>query len=162
MLHHDLYYSNLESFFIELKAANLIDNYYWFFNFDEFIPLKKKIKGQFIIGGLPHVIFPKKYSLDNFETTNSAEISFTVRDWRLIANKIYINNNMELNNEILILKYEIYNIIPSNKFHIEIKNLFMDELIKEKKCFFSNFSQNLFNNYNLTFYYCNKSIKNIL
>ena len=38
----------------------------------------------------------------------------------------------------------------------------MDELINEKKCFYSNFSQNLYNNYNLTFYYCNKSIKNIL
>ena len=122
---------------MELKESQLIDNYYWFFNFDEFNPLEKKLKGQFIIGGLPHVIFPNKYSIDNFETTSSSDAKFAASGWRLNINKIYIDNYndkyIQLNNKIMTFQYEIYNIIANMEFLFEIKYLFMDELINEKK-----------------------------
>ena len=38
----------------------------------------------------------------------------------------------------------------------------MDNLVKEGKCFCSSFTQNLYSSFNLTFYYCNKSTKDIL
>ena len=166
LIYNNYNYDYTRNFLMELKESQLIDNYYWFFNFDEFNPLEKKLKGQFIIGGLPHVIFPNKYSIDNFETTSSSDAKFAASGWRLNINKIYIDNYndkyIQLNNKIMTFQYEIYNIIANMEFLFEIKYLFMDELINEKKCFYSNFSQNLYNNYNLTFYYCNKSIKNIL
>ena len=167
LLYNDSNYEFTKGFITELKAAKLIDNYYWFFDFDEFFPLEKKLKGKFIIGGLPHKIYPNKYSFDYFESTSSAETYLpTGRAWRLNVNKIYIDNEQEnniiLSNKIITLQYEIYNIISSMEFHFEIRDLLMDELVKEGKCFSSSFSQNLYSDNNLTFYYCNKSVKNIL
>ena len=62
----------------------------------------------------------------------------------------------------MTFNYEIYNIIASMKFRFEIEDLIMDELVKQNKCFCSNFSQNIYSSYNLTFYYCLKSVKDIL
>ena len=38
----------------------------------------------------------------------------------------------------------------------------MNELIENKKCFYSNFSQNILDKNNVSFYYCHKSAKKIL
>ena len=38
----------------------------------------------------------------------------------------------------------------------------MNKLIEEKKCFYTKFPQDITLLYNMTFYYCNKSAKNIL
>ena len=38
----------------------------------------------------------------------------------------------------------------------------MNNLIKEEKCFYSKFPQNIMTDYNMTFYYCHISVKNIL
>ena len=48
----------------EIVPGLLIKDYYQFINFDKFPPLEKKIKGKFIIGDLPHNIYPEKYNKD--------------------------------------------------------------------------------------------------
>ena len=166
LLYNDSFFEKTRSFITELKAANLIDNYYWFFDFDEFSPLEKKLKVQFILGGLPHEIFPNKYSFSDLETTSSEEIWLAGLGWRLNLNKIYIDNQENkpifLEDAIMTFNYEIYNIISSSKFQFEIRDLIMDELVAQNKCFISNFSQDIYTNNNLTFYYCLKSVKDIL
>ena len=166
LLYNDSYFEYTRGFITELKAANLIDNYYWFFDFDEFSPLEKKLKGQFILGGLPHEIFPNKYSLLDLTTTSSEEVWLAGMAWRLRFNKIYIDNQEDnaiiFEDQVMTFNYEIYNIISSMKFHFEIRDLIMDELVAQNKCFTSNFSQDIYSYNNLTFYYCLKSVKDIL
>jgi hypothetical protein len=166
LLYNDSYFEYTRGFITELKAANLIDNYYWFFDFDEFSPLEKKLKGQFILGGLPHEIFPNKYSPLDLTTTASEEVWLAGMSWRLRLNKIYIDNQEDkmivFEDQVMTFNYEIYNIISSMKFHFEIRDLIMDELVAQNKCFTSNFSQDIYSYNNLTFYYCLKSVKDIL
>ena len=154
-----------EKFITELKKSNLIDNYYWFFDFDEISPLTKKIKAQFIIGELPHDVFPQKYSINDFVYTNSHIVYFGKDAWRLYIDKVYVYNNTQnfkFENTNIILSYEIYNIIGNKEFHDKIKEIFMDKLIIEKKCFINKFSENNFFVSNISFYYCYKSVENIL
>ena len=76
-----------------LREENIIDSYYYFFIFEEINPLENKIKGNLIIGGLPHEIFPEKYSLENFQYTNSYIAAFISSRWRLSIDKIYLNED---------------------------------------------------------------------
>jgi hypothetical protein len=128
--------------------------------------LEKKLKGQFILGGLPHEIFPNKYSQLDLTTTSSEEVYLAGMAWRLRFNKIYIDNQEDksivFEDQVMTFNYEIYNIISSMKFHFEIRDLIMDELVAQNKCFTSNFSQDIYSYNNLTFYYCLKSVKDIL
>ena len=155
-----------ENFIIELKNSHLIDNYYWFFNFDEISPMKKDLKGHFIIGGLPHEIFPNKFSINDFIYTNSYKEYFSINAWRIYLDKIYVYNNNTQNyifeNSNMILSYEIYNIIGNYDFHEKIKEVFMNKLIDEKKCFIGKFSENNIFISNMTFYYCYKSMRDVL
>lgn len=167
LLFNDSYYEYTKGFITELKAAKLIDNYYWFFDINEFSPLEKKLKGKFVIGGLPHELFPKKYSLYDFESTSSYESKIIIgRAWRLNVNKIYIDKEQDKNinylNKVITFQYEIYHIISNFEFLFDIESLLMDDLIKEGKCFSSSFSQHLYNNNNLSFFYCNKTAKETL
>lgn len=152
-----------DNFIIELKKAKLIDNHYWFFNFDKISPLKKSLKGQFIIGSLPHEIFPEKFS--DFIYTNSYKMFLGIDAWTIYIDKVYISNNSNtfmFERTNMVLSYEMYNIIGNLDFHIKIKEDFMNKLLEEKKCFMGKFSE--YKNFisNMTFYYCYKSIKNIL
>ena len=164
LLNNDLEYHTTDNLFTRAYKKKLITNYNWFFDFDEINPLTQKLKGNLIIGGEPHEIFPNKYSFNDLEVTSSYKTS--LRDWRLLVDSIYIDNSTEkytkINGRIVDLNYDIYNIITTMEFHNIIKKLIMDELIKEKKCFKSNFTQNLYKKLNLSFYYCDKSIKSTL
>ena len=155
-----------EYFIVELKNAKLIDNYYWFFNFDEISPMTNDLKGQFIVGVLPHEILPNKFSINDFIYTSSYKIAFGINSWRIYIDRIYVYNNITQNflfeNSNMILSYEIYNIIGNYEFHEKIKEVFMNKLIDEKKCFIGNFSDNNIFISNMTFYYCYKSIQEIL
>ena len=166
LLYNDTYFEYTRGFITELKNATLIDNYYWFFDFDEFSPLEKKLKGQFILGGLPHEIFPNKYSFSDLETTSNEEVWNAGRAWRVRINKIYIENqenkDIIFEDQVMTFNYEIYNIISSFNFRYEIRELIMNELVAQNKCFISNFQQDIYSSNNLTFYYCLKSVKDIL
>ena len=164
LLVNDTNFNFSRSLITELKSENLIDDYYWFFDFDEISPLDKKLKGKLIIGALPHAIFPEKYSVQNFRTKSNFYSPYKKTTWRMRLDKIYIDENTDLNinRADISLVYEFYNIIGSFEFHSIIKKKFLNKLVEEKKCFISNFSQNIYTNYNMNFYYCHKSAKDIL
>ena len=163
LLVNDTLYNYSRSLITELKSENLINNYYWFFDIDEISILNRKIKANLIIGGLPHEILPQKYSEENYRTQTTYTVPYIFEAWRFKFDKIYTEgNSIQLENAIVTLSYEFYNIIGSTRFHDIIKGLFLNELIKDKKCFYSKFPQNIVTNYNMTFYYCDKSVKDIL
>ena len=157
------YYGQQKNIVTLLKSQSLIENYFFFFNFDKISP-EKKSKVKLIIGSLPHEIFPEKYSIKDYHSTTSYVVPYIFRAWRLHFDKIYIEKkqNYYLEKTIIALNYEIYNIIGTMEFHYKIKKMFLNKLLDEKKCFYSNFSQNLFTEYNMTFYYCDINSKNIL
>ena len=148
-----------------LKQKNIIDDYNFFFNFEAIAPLENKVQGQLIIGKLPHEIFPNKFSIDNYVYTSAYVSNFLSGKWRLPIDKIYINDKydkFQYLNTLISLSYEIYQIIGTLEMKKVINNLFLKELIKEKKCFSSNFTQNINGLQIITFYYCEKAVKNIL
>ena len=163
LLLNDTSFNNSRSLITELKKENLIDSYYWFIDIEEISPLDKYIKGNLIIGGLPHEIYPEKYLAKDYKTQNAIIVPYIFESWRIKLNKVYIEgNSKELEKNIITFSYEFYHIIGTLEFHNLIKTSFLDKLIKDKKCHYSKFSQNIYTNYNMTFYYCDKSVKNIL
>ena len=165
LLHNDSSFEERKSFITLLARENIIDNYFYFFDFEEINLLQNKIKGNLIIGGSPHEIFPEKYSIDNFILINCYITSFASDKWRFGFENIYLNNDIEsnkFNNKLISLNYEIYHIIGTIELRLEIKRIFMDKLIEDKKCFYSDFSQNIYDKNNISFYYCHKSAQKIL
>ena len=157
-------YDSAEYYIQELKRVKLIDNYYWFFNFDEISPLNKKLKGQLIIGSLPHEFSPKEFSIEDYIYTNSYKILFGPKSWTIKIDKVHLNNdtqNYKFKNTNIVLSYEINNIIGNIEFHDKIKEFFMNELLEKNKCFIGNFIDKN-SNQNMTFYYCDKSVQDIL
>ena len=157
---------DIKSFLYQLKSKNLIKDYYWFFDFDEISPIDKKVKGRLVIGDLPHNIFPKKYSKENYDQmTSCIYTSF----WTISIDEIYIENtnkDYQFINTDISLFYDFYPAIGPRKFLDDIKTNFLQELLDTNKCFNGTFSQNIyFSIYSpddLIFYYCEKSVKNIL
>ena len=163
LLVNDTSFNISRSLITELISEKIIDNYYWFLDIDEISPLDNKIKGNLIIGGLPHEIFPEKYAFENYRTKNSFAVPYIFEAWRIKMDKIYIDGNPnDFHNCIITFTYEFYNIIGTLEFHNIIKKKFINNLIKENKCFYTKFPQNIYTQYNMTFYYCYKSVKNIL
>ena len=154
---------NLRSFLSELKLTNLIKDYYYFFDWEIFNPLYNNYKGNLIIGDLPHNVFPDKYSKEDFVTMKkSSDSSF----WTFNMDKIEIESNTKKDIQITNTKvhtfYEFYNVIGTVEFFNEIKELFLNKLKEENKCFVGKFRQNLFSNDDLNYYYCDISVENIL
>jgi hypothetical protein len=155
---------SLRSFLSELKLTNLISNYYYFFDIEKFYPLNSIIKGNLIIGDLPHNIFPDKYSKEDFVTMKKTSSSSF---WTLNMDKIEVETNntkkdIQITNTNVHFFYEFYNVIATMEFINQIKKLFLDELIEKKKCFRGKFSQNLFSYDDINFFYCNVDVENIL
>lgn len=150
------------SFLSELKKYNLIKDYYWFFDYDKFSPLDKKIKGKFVVGDLPHNIYPEKYNKDLcFRTTSYRDSS----SWTINMERVFVENKTEeyhLDSNHISLFYEFYPAIGSKEFYNNIRENFMDQLVEEKKCFTGTFSQNIYSYDDLLFYYCDKSVRDIL
>ena len=149
-----------------LKQKNIISDYYFFINFVTINPLENKIDGQLVIGILPHEIFPNKYSFDNYIYTSAYTTNFISEKWRLAFDEIYINDKYEkykFLNTLISFSYEIYPIIGTFDMKREINSLFLEELIEQKKCFSGSFPQNINGLKNsIIFYYCEKTVKNIL
>ena len=157
------YYGQEKTIVAFLKSEKLIDNYNFFFNFEKISPMENIIKGQLIIGGIPHEMFSNKYSINDYYSITSYYVPYIFRSWRINFDKIYIENqNYFFEKTIIALSYEIYNIIGTKEFHYKIKEQFLNKLLEKKKCFYSNFSQSIYTEYNMTFYYCDKTSKNIL
>ena len=155
---------SLRSFLSELKLTNLISDYYYFFDYEKFYPLNSIIKGNLIIGDLPHNIFPDKYSKEDFVTMEKTSSSSF---WTLNMDKIEVETNntkkdIQITNTNVHFFYEFYNVIATMEFINQIKKLFLDELIEKKKCFRGKFSQNLFSYDDINFFYCNVDVENIL
>ena len=165
LLLNDTYYGVHKSFINDLKDENLIDNYYWFFDFDEISPLEKKInRGKFIVGGLPHEIFPEKYILENYKVTHPYIAPSAFKSWKLKFENIILTGEKNYTSlkTITSFTYQMYHIIGTREFYYRIKSLFINELINEKKCFQSNFTQNFYIPNIMIFFYCEKSAKDIL
>ena len=154
----------LRSFLSELKLTNLINDYYFFFDYEKFYPLNSIIKGNLILGDLPHNIFPDKYSKEDFVTMKKTSSSSF---WTHNMNKIEVQTNntkkdIQITNTKVHTFYEFYNVIGTLEFIKQIKELFLDELIENKKCFRGKFTQNLFSYDDINFFYCDISVENIL
>ena len=134
LLVNDTSFNISRSLITELISEKIIDNYYWFLDIDKISPLDNKIKGNFIIGGLPHEIFPEKYAFENYRTKNSFAVPYIFEAWRIKMDKIYIDGNPnDFHNCIITFTYEFYNIIGTLEFHNIIKKKFINNLIKENK-----------------------------
>ena len=154
---------NFKSFITELKLLNLIKDYYYFFDFNKWSPLDYNIKANLIIGDLPHNIYPDKYNKDDFiQIQAHSDSSFWSHNMHKIKVESKINEEIQITNTKTHLFYEFYNIIGTPEFRNIIKELFMDKLIQENKCFKEKFSQNIFSFDDLSFYYCTKDTENIL
>ena len=147
----------------ELKLYNLINDYYFFFDFSKFSPLNSQIKGNLVIGDLPHNIFPEKYSKEDYveikTKTGFSSWTFHIKKIEAISN---LKDEFQIENTNVLLFYSIYNIIGTQEFRKEIRDLFLDKLIEEKKCFKGKFSQNLYSFDDITFYYCDIAVEKIL
>ena len=154
----------LRSFLSELKLTNLINDYYFFFDYEKFYPLNSIIKGNLILGDLPHNIFPDKYSKEDFVTMKkTSSSSFWTHNMKKI--EVQTNNtkkDIQITNTKVHTFYEFYNVIGTLEFIKQIKELFLDELIENKKCFHGKFTQNLFSYDDINFFYCDISVENIL
>jgi len=147
----------------ELKLYNLIKDYYYFFDFEKFSPLNSEIKGNLVIGDLPHNIFPEKYSKEDLISLKSnSDSSF----WSYHMKKIEIESKTKKDIQIANTKvhtfYEFYHVIGTPEFWNQIREFFFDKLEKENKCFVGKFSQNIFSFDDLYFYYCDLSVEKIL
>ena len=164
LLLNDTYYGVHKSFINDLKDEKLIDNYYWFFDFDGISPLEKKMKGKFIVGGLPHEIFPEKFSLENYKVTHPYIAPSAFKSWKLRFDNIILTGDKNYTSlkTITSFTYQIYHIIGTREFYYRIKSLFLNKLFKEQKCFESNFTQNFYLPNKLIFFYCDKLVKDTL
>ena len=153
----------LRSFLSELKLTNLISDYYFFFDFEKFYPLNSIIKGNLIIGDLPHNILPEKYSKEDFVIVKKTSSSSL---WTHNMEKIQVESktkqDIQISNTKLHTLYEFYNVIGTLEFINQIKELFLNKLMDENKCFRGKFSQNLFSYDDLNYFYCDISVENIL
>ncbi len=161
---NDSFAYTLRSFLSELKLTNLVNDYYFFFDYEKFYPLNSIIKGNLILGDLPHNIFPDKYSKEDFVTMKKTSSSSF---WTHNMNKIEVQTNntkkdIQITNTNVHTFYEFYNVIGTLEFINQIKELFLDELIENKKCFRGKFTQNLFSYDDINFFYCDISVENIL
>ena len=147
----------------ELKLYKLIKDYYYFFDCEQFSPINSQIKGNLVIGDLPHNIFPDKYSSEDYVLIkNNGDSSF----WTFHMKKVEVGSNskkeIQISNTKVHTFYEFYHVIGTPEFMKEMSALFFNKLIQENKCFKGKFSQNLFSFDELNFYYCDLSVENIL
>lgn len=81
-----------------------------------------------------------------------------------MSNAYIVNKTEEyhLSNIDVTLFYEFYHAIGTKEFLESIKGKFLQKLIDEKRCFSGTFSQNIYSDSDLIFYYCDKSVKDTL
>lgn len=119
---------NQYSFLNILKKNNLIENYYWWFDFEN------QEKGKLIIGAKLDQIYGKKYSNDSLYHAKGKGNFF----WEITFNKVFINNSTDIvffkNNSISEFNYDI-NVICAPYEYREYFKLLIDNLCNIGKCF---------------------------
>ena len=146
-----------------LKKKKLIDNYFWFFDFEKW----DSNKGKLFLGAMPHDIYNNKYKGDNLVyTPGAADDNYIF--YNIIFDNIYLKNSTgekEIigENEKTELNHESNVIIGKHNFR-KYLNDSLNNLIKEKKCFFDSFEgylERLDFYFDYDFFYCynNKEIK---
>ena len=139
-----------------LKKNKLIENYFWFFDFEKW----DSNKGKLFLGEMPHNIYGNKYSNNNLVSTPGAGNDNYIFD-QIVFDKIYFKNSSGENeiigeNEKAELNLESNVIIGKHNFRTYL-NSSLNNLIKEKKCFFDTFEgylERLDFYFDYDFFYC--------
>ena len=148
-----------------LKKNKLIDNYFWFFDFEKW----DSNKGKLFIGAMPHDIYGNKFSKDDYDSTPGGGTEhYTHSYYEVEFDEIYYmnsNGKKEIigENEKTELNVESNIVIGKHTFRSYLNSSLID-LIKEQKCFykpFKNYYEPIDNDYDYNFFYCinNKEIK---
>ena len=146
-----------------LKKYKLIDNYYWFFDFEKW----DSNKGKLFLGAMPHDVYGDKFSKDDSDFTPGAGTeSYTY--YEVVFDEIYyMNSNGQKEiigeNEKTELNVESNVIIGKHSFRSYLHSS-LNDLIKEQKCFYEPFEHYYEPKdfiYDYYFFYCinNKEIK---
>ena len=115
------------NFFYQLKSKNIIDNYFWFINYN-----KEDHKGELIIGATPHDIYQDKFSEDELYMIHSTLVDDKFL-WQIHFSSIEI---LDANSNIKIF-------LGNNNGIISISNNF----IQCPKDYFDNITSIFFQNY---------------
>ena len=150
-----------------LKKNNLIDNYYWFFDFEKW----NSNKGKLILGAMPHDIYGNKYYKEDLVSTPGAGEENYIFN-QIYFDMVYYKNSTTGEKEILgknektELNIESNVIFGKHKYRDYLNSSLVD-LLKEKKCFLTtikNFNEKIDIYYDYDFFYCQntKEIKDVL
>ena len=145
-------YNNAPSelnFIFCLKRANIIERYYWYFDFDDF----SKGKGKMVVGGFPHDLNIKKYNESNKIEIRGLNRGYTV-NWGFFFSNIYYDE------PYILISKDVEGQIEFNKGLISApidvaKNLeesFFNKYLGNNICFKKEIA-------NEWFYYCKKNKK---
>lgn len=158
----DNYYHT--SFLKVLKSNKLIDNYYWFFEFNSW----DSTSGNLILGSLLENIYSDKYSSDDLASTHSGDAKYVY--WDMSFDEIYTKNGNEKikygnNKEKVELNVESNLIIGTKDYRtylLTVLNEFMND-----KCFndtFKGYDEMMDFYSTINFYYCknDKTVKDKL
>lgn len=143
-----------------LKISELIDSYYWYFDFNS----SENQKGKIVIGSLIHEDYPNLFSEDDLFFTNS--FTYTGKEFmQMKFTKIYTIDNIneeKIQNEYntqVELSYDSNVILCDFKYKNYLLKK-MHDLFEEKKCF-NDIVRNFDDFLNYTFLYC-KNENNVL
>ena len=154
--------SSEKCFLNELKNIGIINNYVWYFNFNNW----NNSEGKLIIGSTLHEDFPNIYSEKDLKYTkmiyNDVESSQNIE---IKFDKIYIKENNDrtiFNNINVEFLFDSDVIITSRSFLVAMNSLFLYEYIRKGLCFTSKFYQYYINSFELVYFYCYENITNEL
>ena len=153
---------NTTSFISIFKNKKIIDNYNWYFDFDEW----NGPNGKLIIGKLPHEI-KNNLQKKNLNYTNKSNDTNLMNFYEMKFAQVYFNINKTnasednynlLSNETIEFNFESNVIVGAQNYKLYFDNILKD-LITQKNCTLSNFKgyeDELLNKSNVyNFYYCN-------
>ena len=145
------------NFFKILKKNNLINTYYYYFEFEHY----KDTNGKLIIGDLPHILFPNKFSEDDLMLINNYIESYYIRNWRFLFDRIFINQTF-LYYKKVELQFDSDIIIGTYELEMYLNSHFFNNFTKDVNFFNDTFKpyDNLYTKY--TFYYFNINLKETL
>lgn len=153
-----------KSFLKILKRKKVINNYNWYFIFDSW----SDSNGKLIIGSLPHEDYPDIYSEEDLVYTYVPfDYSSITKTYKIEFDDVYTTSlnstfSIKLFSKNAKLVFDSNIIIGPKELETKLKDKFLQNFITDKKCFTENFRLSIDYYNQLTFYYCDINIKNIL